>query len=116
MSDPRINPPRPAEPPKSNSIYYIVGGLVVAVLIGYWLMSRGSSDIVGTTGDDNSVTIVAPATDPAPADPVVPPAADPVVPPAADPVVPPAADPVIPPATDPVVPPATDPAAPAPNP
>ena len=104
MSDPRINPPRPGYPAKSNTIYYIVGGLVVAVLIGFWLMSGGNGGVATSTGDDNSVTIQTPAADPAPTDPVVPPATDPVVPPAADPVVPPAADPPVEPAA-----PATNP-------
>lgn len=115
MSDPRINPPRSVEPAKTNTIYYIVGGLVVAVILGYWLMSRGS-DVATTTGDDNSVTIETPAVDPAPADPVDPPVADPVDPAPADPVEPAPADPVEPAPTDPVDPPVVDPAAPATNP
>jgi hypothetical protein len=108
----------------NNSLYFIVGALVIAVLIIGWFMYGGdevddATDVNVTTeepatpaadADADADVIVEPATPPA-TEPATPPA-EPATPPATEPATPPATDPATPPATDPATPPATDPATP----
>ncbi|MDO5603984.1 MAG: hypothetical protein Q4G25_02370 [Paracoccus sp. (in: a-proteobacteria)] len=51
----------------NNSLYFIVGALVIAVAVVFWLMTGNSTPVAtsGDSGGDTTVTIE--TTDPAPA-------------------------------------------------
>jgi cell division septation protein DedD len=72
MSDPRNNPPRMSEPKKSNSIVYVIGGLLLAAVLAYFLMSgRVDRAAIPAAGDAPAATET-PATAPATAEPAAP--------------------------------------------
>lgn len=77
-----------AEQQKSNSLWFIVGGIVVAILVIFWLMSGGDSVETAGAGGDTAVTVETEA----PAEPVADAAADAMAEPTADPAAEPATD------------------------
>ena len=46
---------------RNNNLYFIIGALVVAVLVIFWLMSGGENDVAEGEGDTAIVVEEAPA-------------------------------------------------------
>jgi hypothetical protein len=110
MSDPRNNPPRMSEPKKSNSIVYVIGGLLLAAVLAYFLMSgRVDRAAIPAAGDAPAATET-PAAAPATAEPAAPATPAPATPAPAT-TAPATTAPAEPAPT--ATPPATPPAAPA---
>jgi hypothetical protein len=70
MSDPRNDSSRMTEPKKGNTMVYVIGGLLLAAIVAYFLMSGGvdRSAIPATSEAPAATETPAPAT-PAPAEP-----------------------------------------------
>jgi cell division protein FtsN len=73
MSDPRPTPPRISEPKNSNTMYYVIGGLVVVAIAAYLYnssaMDKSSSP---ATSQAPATTQTEPAVPATPAEPVNP--------------------------------------------
>jgi hypothetical protein len=104
MSDPNINNSRMSEPKKSNTMAYVIGGLVVAAVLAYILMGTGGGTMVAPATNTTPATTEAPATTPAPATSEAPATTAPAAtPPATEPT---ATTPATPAPATPAVPPA----------